>query len=131
MIRRLSRTVWAIDPRGLAPTTATEAGANSGRRSMDGNPAVSGAVTSASGAAAPGAGSPASPVVVMGATPASADDRVDAALLERAGDDQPLDLAGAFPDPVDPQLPQVPLGGELAHVAPAAEHLDRAIRAPP
>jgi len=34
VVRRLSRTVWAIQLRGDAPTTATEAGANSGRRSM-------------------------------------------------------------------------------------------------
>ena len=62
-------------------------GANSGRRSI-------GAPASRS------AGLPAS-------RPApSPDDPVDAALLERPGDDQPLDLRGALPDPVDAQLAQ-------------------------
>ena len=44
---------------------------------------------------------------------------------------EPLDLGRALPDPVDAQLAQVPLGGELAHVAAAAEHLDDPVRAAP
>ena len=40
----------------------------------------------------------------------SMDRRLDAAALERAGDDQPLDLAGPLPDPVHPQLAVEPLG---------------------
>ena len=57
------------------------------------------------------------------------DDPADAPLLERPGDDQPLDLRGPLPDPVDAQLAQEPLGGELAHVAAAAEDLDHAVGA--
>ena len=84
MTRRLSRTVSAIHDRGEAPTTATLRGANSGRRSIAAGLAV-------------------------GRRPSS-DHPADAPLLERPGDDQPLDLRGAFPDPVDPQLAQEPLG---------------------
>ena len=48
---------------------------------------------------------------------------LDAAALERARDDQPLDLARPLPDAVDAQLAQEPLGDVGAHVAAAAEHL--------
>src|SRR4029078_12126030 len=53
-----------------------------------------------------------------------AHDAIDAALLERPGDDEALDLRGALPDPVDAQLPEEPLSRVLAHVAAGAEHLD-------
>src|SRR3954447_12286768 len=42
-----------------------------------------------------------------------------AVLGQPAGDDQPLDLARAFPDPLDPQLAGQPLGRVLPHVAAA------------
>src|SRR4029077_16927655 len=89
MIRRLSRTVRAMPPLGLAPTTAIDRGANSGRRSMAG-----------------GIGGPGDAVESR-----SADHGVDAALLQGPGDDHPLDLAGALPDPVDAQLTEVAFRG--------------------
>src|SRR3954451_24272706 len=55
----------------------------------------------------------------------------DAAALEPAGDDQPLDLAGALPDAVDSQLAEEPLGYVRPHVAPAAERLHAAVGAAP
>src|SRR5262249_33664973 len=54
-----------------------------------------------------------------------------AALDHLAGDDRALDLAGALPDPLDPELAVEPLGPVLAHVAAAAEDLHRAIGDPP
>ena len=105
--RRLSRTVSAIQERGEAPTTAMLRGANSGRRSM-------------------AAGHGRAPPVVRRRHPTTAP---DAALLERPGDDQALDLGGALPDPIDAELAEEALGRVLAHVAAAAEHLDDAIRA--
>ena len=57
----------------------------------------------------------------------SADHAREAALEEAPGDDQALDLAGALPDAVDPQLAQEALGDVLAHVAAAAEDLDAAV----
>ena len=45
-------------------------------------------------------------------------------------DDQPLDLAGAFPDPVDAQLAEEALGDVLAHIATAAENLHCAVGDP-
>ena len=56
--------------------------------------------------------------------------RRPAPLGELVGDDQPLDLAGALPDPLDPQLAEEPLGDVLAHVAAAAEDLERPVRDP-
>src|SRR4051794_21422604 len=44
---------------------------------------------------------------------------------QRAGDDQPLDLARALVDLGHLGVPVEPLGGELARVAVAAEDLDR------
>src|SRR4051812_37193210 len=105
MIRRFSRTVWAMELLGLAPTTAIDRGENSGPRSIG----ARGAVTRR-----------------LGPSP---DDRADAALLEGARDDQPLDLAGPLPEPVDAELAQEPLGRKLAHVAAAAEDLDDAVGA--
>ena len=58
----------------------------------------------------------------------SSDDPVDAPALERARDDQALDLARALPDPIDAQLAEVALRRVLAHVAASAEDLDDAIR---
>src|SRR5436305_8684410 len=104
MIRRLSRTVCAIEPLGLAPTTAIERGENNPPRSMAGAAGGVGGATSGSGSGDIGRRRP------------SADDRADAALLEGARDDQPLDLAGALPQAVDAQLAQEPLRRELAHV---------------
>src|SRR3954471_15673192 len=49
--------------------------------------------------------------------------------LQRAGDDQPLDLAGALPDAVHAQLAVEPLGHVGAHVAAPAEYLQAAVRA--
>ena len=46
-------------------------------------------------------------------------ERAGAALGQLVGDDRPLDLRGAFPDPVHPQLPVEALGHVLAHVAAA------------
>src|ERR1700753_434660 len=46
-----------------------------------------------------------------------------AAFEQLAGDDGPLDLAGAFPDAFHPQFAVEALGHVLAHVAAAAEHL--------
>src|SRR3954447_22751516 len=54
---------------------------------------------------------------------------LDAPPLERAGDDQALDLARALPDAVDAELPEEALGDVGPQVAPAAEHLDRAVGA--
>src|SRR3954471_13137122 len=104
-----------MEPLGLAPTTAIDPGEKRGRRSMAGR--VAATIGSGSGD-------------IDGRRP-SADDRADAALLERARDDQPLDLAGALPEAVDAQLAQEALRRELAHVAAAAEHLDDAVRATP
>ena len=63
------------------------------------------------------------------AAASSSDDPVDAPPLQRARDDQALDLARALPDPVDAQLAEVALGRVLAHVAAAAEDLEHAVRA--
>src|SRR5262245_61147253 len=52
------------------------------------------------------------------------------ALVEAAGDDDPLDLAGAFPDAVDAQLAEEALGHVLPHIAAAAEDLHRAVGHP-
>src|SRR5262249_9117217 len=54
-----------------------------------------------------------------------------AALDHLAGDDRALDLAGALPDPLDPELAVEALGHVLAHVAAAAEDLHRAVGDPP
>ena len=54
----------------------------------------------------------------------SAEHRVDAAAFEAARDDQSLDLAGALPDAVDPQLTPEALRDVGAHVAAAAEDLN-------
>src|SRR5262249_52629229 len=54
-----------------------------------------------------------------------------AALDHLAGDDRALDLAGALPDPLDPQLAVEALGHVLAHVAAPAEDLHRAVGDPP
>src|SRR5215468_5103229 len=50
---------------------------------------------------------------------------ISGALLaeHRAGDDVPLDLAGAVPDPLDPRVAPEPLDTEVAHQAHAAEDL--------
>jgi hypothetical protein len=106
----LSRTVRAIPPRADAPTTAIESGAKSGRRSIGGR-----------------AASPATAAATASLTDHPPTPRFSSA----RGDDQPLDLGRALPDPVDPQLAQEALGGELAHVAAAAEDLDDAVGAAP
>src|SRR5262249_58933013 len=49
------------------------------------------------------------------------------ALDHLIGDDGALYLAGALPDPFDPQFAEEPLGRVLAHVTPAAEDLHRAV----
>ena len=54
----------------------------------------------------------------------SSDHPIHPAPLQGTRDDQPLDLRRPLPDPVDPKLPEEPLGGRLAHVAAAAEDLD-------
>ena len=82
--------------RGVAPITAIERGANSGRRSMAG-----------------ATGDAGSSVEVI----RSADDGGDATLLEGPGDDDPLDLGRPLPDPVHAQLAEEPLGDVRAHVA--------------
>src|SRR6478736_4291942 len=48
---------------------------------------------------------------------------LEAPLVGLVGDDQPLDLGGALPDPVDPQLAPQPLHRVVANVATAAEDL--------
>src|SRR2546421_1363105 len=53
-----------------------------------------------------------------------------AAFGHLAGYYHALDLAGALPDALDPQLAEEPLGHVLAHVAAAAEHLDGAVGDP-
>ena len=106
-------TVSAIPPRADAPTTAIERGAKSGRRSIGGQ-----ARLRARGRGAARRRLSAHPTT-----------RVDAAPLEGPGDDQPLDLRRALPDPVDPELAEEALGGVLAHVAAAAEDLDDAVGA--
>ena len=50
---------------------------------------------------------------------------------EAFGDDVALDLAGALPDPLHPELAVEALGHVLAHVAAAAEDLHRAVGDPP
>src|SRR5580692_12150902 len=50
------------------------------------------------------------------------------ALDHLAGDDHALDLAGALPDALDAELAVEAFGDVLAHVAAAAEDLDRAVR---
>src|SRR4051812_42682081 len=99
---RLSRTVWAMPLRGLAPTTAIERGANNARRSMAGRGAPAGADAEA--------GWPTGRDVARMSATVLADDAIDAALLERPRDDQPLDLRGAFPDTIDAELAEEPLG---------------------
>jgi hypothetical protein len=59
------------------------------------------------------------------------DRRLDPAALERAGDDEPLDLRGSLPDPVDAQLAVEPLGDVGAQIAATTERLDGAVRAAP
>src|SRR4051794_131966 len=49
--------------------------------------------------------------------------------LQRAGDDQPLDLAGALPDAIHAQLAIEALRHVGAHVAAPAEYLQAAVRA--
>src|SRR6185312_10598573 len=49
---------------------------------------------------------------------------------DRPGDDQPLHLARAFPDPVHAEVAREPLDRILAHVAASPENLDTAIRDP-
>src|SRR5258705_139239 len=61
--------------------------------------------------------------------PPSTDDLCDAAPLERPGDDQPLDLGGSLPDPVDAQLAEEPLRRVLAHLAAAGSRLAKPIGA--
>src|SRR5438067_13552635 len=48
------------------------------------------------------------------------DQRVRTALGQLVGDDDPLDLGGPLPDPVDAELAEEPLGDVLAHVPAAA-----------
>lgn len=55
------------------------------------------------------------------------DQTCNAGLGHPAGHDRPLDLAGAFPDPLHAQLAEEPLGDVLAHVATATEHLHGAV----
>src|SRR5829696_3866026 len=55
----------------------------------------------------------------------------DTTLGQLVGDDRPLDLRGALPDPVHPQLPVEALGDVLAHVAAAPEDLHRPVGDPP
>ena len=43
---------------------------------------------------------------------------------QHAGDQQAVDLVGAFEDPVDARIPIVPFGGIVAHEAVAAVNLD-------
>src|SRR6476469_3120612 len=66
---------------------------------------------------------------LYGGSAGHVEQRLDAAALEPAGHDQPLDLAGALPDAVDPQLAQEPLGCVRPHVAAAAERLHRPVGA--
>src|SRR5262245_25549761 len=61
---------------------------------------------------------------------AGSDEGGRASLGELVGDDQPLDLAGALPDPLDPDLSPQPLGDVLPHVATAAEDLDGSVGDP-
>src|SRR4029079_18217961 len=62
--------------------------------------------------------------------PPSSDDPVDAALLERASDDQPLDLGRALPDAIHPELAEEALRRGLALVSATAEDLDDPVGAP-
>src|SRR4026209_2519757 len=59
--------------------------------------------------------------------PRSSDDPVDAALLERASDDQPLDLGCALPDAIHPELAEEARSRGLAHVSATTEDLDDAV----
>jgi len=54
----------------------------------------------------------------------------DTRLGHPADDDRPLDLAGAFPDPLDPQFPEEALRDVLPHVAATAEDLHGAVGDP-
>src|ERR1700749_1997788 len=58
------------------------------------------------------------------------DEVLQAALGHLVGDDHPLDLRGALPDAVDPDVAVEPLDRVLAHVAAAAEDLQRAVDDP-
>jgi hypothetical protein len=51
-------------------------------------------------------------------------------LIQAVRNDDPLDLRGPLPDPFDPGFPEETLGDVLAHVAAAAEDLDRPVRHP-
>src|SRR4029453_8618345 len=57
------------------------------------------------------------------------DGRRDSAALQCARNDQSLDLAGALPDPVHPQLAKEPLGHVGPRVAATSKDLHRAVRA--
>src|SRR4051812_43520 len=57
-------------------------------------------------------------------------ERGPTASAELGGDDRALDLAGALPDALHPQLAEETLGHVLAHVAATAEHLDGAVGDP-
>src|SRR5579862_9378665 len=67
---------------------------------------------------------------LMAFSKASLDQLSLAALVEAVRDDQALDLAGSFPDAIDPELAEEPLGDVLAHIAPATEDLDRPVGDP-
>src|SRR6266536_1679190 len=58
------------------------------------------------------------------------DQRRHAPLGQLIGNDRALDLAGALPDPLHPQLAEEPLGDVLPHVAAAAEHLHSPVSDP-
>src|SRR4051794_36915312 len=117
-----------MPPRTDAPTTAIERGANSGRKSIGGN-ASPAADVGVDGGMDVGAGSEVDPgrfldAVIdpsaVGSTVAaisgpSTDHRADPALLEGAGNDDALDLRRSLPDPIDPQLAEIPLGRVVAH----------------
>src|SRR5579863_10357508 len=53
-----------------------------------------------------------------------------AALAQLAADDRALDFGRAFPDSIDAHLAVQPFDGVLAHIAAAAENLNRLVEHP-
>src|SRR5262245_15950371 len=109
---------------GLSPRTSPAA------TTRTGSPPAAGSGPPPAGASGPpptGASGP-PPAGMSGLPPAA----ISGALLaeHRAGDDVPLDLAGAIPDPLDPRVAPEPLDTEVAHEAHAAEDLHRLVGDP-